>query len=60
MMAHLMILAGCFPNCTPDPSSGFSSGPGGSSSTGLGAAAVILVGYLLWKMLTSSSKGGKK
>jgi hypothetical protein len=51
------LLAGCFPNCTPDPSSGFSAGPGGSSSAGLGAAVLIVVGYLLFKMLT---KGGSK
>lgn len=56
MMAHLMILAGCFPNCTPDPSSGFSAGPGGSSSAALGAAALIVGGYLLWKYLTKSGK----
>lgn len=51
-MTHLMILAGCFPNCTPAPSSGFSPGPGGSSSAALGGAVLIVVGYLLWRMLT--------
>jgi hypothetical protein len=41
MMTHLIILAGCFPNCTPDPSSGVTSGTLGTAP--LGAAAILLV-----------------
>ena len=57
MMTHIMILAGCFPNCHPagtDPTALQQSG-----NTGLGAAALILVGVLLWKMLTKG-KAPKK
>jgi hypothetical protein len=44
-------LAGCFPNCTPDPSSGFHSGTIGTAP--LGAAAFLLVLLFLMR-----SRGG--
>lgn len=47
-------LAGCFPNCTPDPSSGFSTAGGGT--TGLGAAVIVIVIVILVKLLTGKSK----
>jgi CBS-domain-containing membrane protein len=40
MMTHLIVIAGCFPNCTPAPGSGVTSGSLGTAP--LGAAAVLL------------------
>ena len=43
------IIAGCFPNCTPDPSSGVSMNNG--SNAALGMAAILIVGLVVWNLL---------
>lgn len=46
---------GCFPCCGVTPTT---TGVAQSGNAGLGAAALILVGVVLWKLLTRKSGGG--
>jgi hypothetical protein len=63
IVIHIWHLAGsCFPNCHPTGYHGGALAQSGNAA--LGAAALLLVGVAVWKILTSKSGGssgkGKK